>query len=820
MAVNINLNGHPDDIANLLGGLRGGNQNGTTGPKPGPTDIIDAEVVDDPAKPGPKPAPMAVPQAEPQPAINGNSGDKGSGPKTSTATGGAGSGGKASGLGAKLGIPPNSLGNIKTAPVTGIKGLMKAQWSAGQQYANKAGAAAGKIAPGAMAKVSVKAAAKALPVVGSLYAAYSAYQDFKQGDYVGMVLNGLGMIPGPVGWIALGVGALREAVTSVGMWDEPDGEHTFILPAAAKDVSGVKDSDAALRQAQNGLFSFQDGPTGSVWNSNPPKAIRLDGHEVVAAATEWLNGISEHFENIDKLLANSGEQYISEQRQALVPHLTAVAALRGQVSALVAQLTAASDGAGNGYDAVLEANKAARTQLSTDGSLSDAGPATTMKTILATAQSQVAAADDKLTQLFAETPPAIIAARTGAAPGTRTPEQKVTPQEVKPATVTPPAQTPAAQTPAKTETPTKNNDDLSKLLSQLAQQKAQTPSTPASSPLGTGSGLGGGSPLGTGTGQGTGGTPLSSSKPDTKTDDEKGKKLGDDKKLGERKTEEPKKLDDKSLSTPKAENAKAAVPAEAKPAAAVPAPGTPAATAPTPAQQNAAHAAAAQEPNKEVDVKGQKTLFPDAKTAKLASLLAAADPAHPMSLADAAKAAGLTPPVPGQDPGTQVSPADAKPGDIMVAGDRSYMLLGDGKFYDLTEYKVIGASELPQQLGDRAGYFHLVDPTPGQPAAGQAGEQAPGGAPAPQGPVSPQATNGVQHQVPNATGAPTGPVDANAAGTQQPAAPGGVPSTGTPGVPKPGTPGAGPANAAATDTGTGTGGPTTGGGALDPSAVK
>lgn len=816
MAVNINLNGHPDDIANLLGGLRGGNQNGTTGPKPGPTDIIDAEVVDEPVKPAPKPAPKAVPQAGPQPAINGNSGDKGGGPKTSTATGGAGSGGKASGLGAKLGIPPNALGNIKSAPVTGIKGLMKAQWSAGQQYANKAGASAAKIAPGAMAKVSVKAAAKALPVVGSLYAAYSAYQDFRQGDYVGMVLNGLGMIPGPVGWIALGVGALREAFTSVGMWDEPDGEHTFILPAAAKDVAGVKVSDAALRQAQNGLFSFQDGPTGSVWNSDPPKAIRLDGHEVVAAATEWLNGISEHFENIDKLLANSGEQYISEQRQALVPHFTAMAALRGQVSTLVAQLTAASDGAGNGYDAVLEANKAARTQLSTDGSLSDAGPATTVKTILATAQSKVAAADDKLTQLFAETPPAIIAARTGAAPGTRTPEQKVTPREVKPATVTPTAVTPSIQTPAKTETPAKANDDLSKLLSQLAN-KTQTPTTPASNPLGN-SGLGGGSQLGTGTGGGTGGgTPLSSSKPDTSEKSEP-KKLGDDKKLGERKADDKdKKLDDKLLSTPKPEQAKAAVPAEAKPAAAVPAPGTPAATAPTPAQLNAAHAAAAQEPNKEVDVKGQKTLFPDAKTAKLAELLSKADPTHPMSLADAAKAAGLTPPVPGQDPGKQVSPADAKPGDIMVAGDKSYMLLGAGKFYDLSEYKVVGASELPQNMGDRAGYFHLVDPAPGQPApAAQPGADA---APTtPQGPVSSQSTSGVQHQVPNATGTPAGPVDGNAPG--QPAAPGGVPSVGTPGVPKPATPGAGPANAAATDTGTGTGGPTTGGGALDPSAVK
>lgn len=274
------------------------------------------------------------------------------------------------------------------------------------------------------------------------------------------------------------------------------------------------------------------------------------------------------------------------------------------------------------------------------------------------------------------------------------------------------------------------------------------------------------------------------------------------------------------------------VPAEAKPAAApaasVPAPG---AAAPTPAQQNAAHAAQAQEPSKEVDVKGQKTTFPDAKTAKLADILSKADPTHPVSLADAAKAAGLTPPLPGQDPGTQINPAQAKPGDVMVAGDKSYLLLGDGKFYDLTDYKVVGASELPQNLGDRAGYFHLNDPNPGSPVPAQPGDQAPAGAPAPaapQGPVYPQNTAGVQNAVPGATGAPAGPTDTSQGGQPgapaaagAPAAPGGVPSVGAPGVPKPGAPGAGPTNAAATETGTGQGGASSGGGgALDPGAVR
>ena len=237
------------------------------------------------------------------------------------------------------------------------------------------------------------------------------------------------------------------------------------------------------------------------------------------------------------------------------------------------------------------------------------------------------------------------------------------------------------------------------------------------------------------------------------------------------------------------------------------------AAGPTPAQQNAAAAKPA-EPSKEVDVKGNKTTFPDAKTAKLAQLLSQADPTHPVSLADAASKAGLTPPVPGQDPGKQVPPADAKPGDIMVAGDKNYMLLGGGKFYDLTDYKVVGASELPQQLGDRAGYFHLADPAPGQPAA-QGVPGAPAASAAPAGPVSGQ-TGGTPFQVPNATGAPQGPVDGNAA----PPAPGGVPAAGTPGVPKPGTAGSGPANSATTDTGVGQGLPSSEPAKLDPAAVR
>lgn len=716
----------------------------------------------------------------------------------------------------QMGVPPSAVRNLRAGEkVAGIKGLAKGQWNAGQHWAGKAGRAGAKIVPTAIGKAGTRLAARLIPGIGSVYAGYSAWKSFQSGDYVGMGLNLLGMIPGPVGWVALGAATIWDLAGwghRYGEWDEPDGTSTFMLQGSAKDVAGVTGLDAELRTAQAAVFSFQDGPTGTVWDSAPPKAIRLDTEEVTAAATAWLSGLSDHFAAIDKVMVNAGEQYFTEQRAALAPHLTAMAALKSQVKAITDQLAAASKGAGDAYEGVLHANRAARQQLSSDGSLSDQGPATSMKTAVQTGSAAIKAANDKLTKLFAATPPPVVAARTGTAPGIR-PAEPVKPQEQKPVTATP-AVTPAAVTPqagTKPETTIKANDDLSRLLSQLGQQtKSQVPT---SNPLGNTGGLGGGSPLGSsglGGGQ-SGGTPLSQSKPDTSTKSEP-KKLVDDKPT-ERKREEPKKLDDKSLTAPKPEQAKSAVPGAEKPANAPVSPAAAQAPAagPTAAQQNAAHAAQAAEPSKEVDMKGNKTTFPDAKTAKLADILSKADATHPVSLADAAKAAGLTPPTPGQDPGKQVSPADAKPGDLLVAGGKNYLLLGDGKFYDLVDYKVIGASEIPQNLGDRAGYFHLNDPNPGAPAGQGVPQVAPG---APQGPVSGQ-TGGVPFPVPGATGAPVGPTD-----TSPPAAPapGGVPNVGSPGVPKPG---AAPVNnAASTDTGTGVGGPSTGGQRLDPSAVR
>lgn len=899
MASTVNLSGSPTDLNEFLRGLQQtganvqeratsaineakekGRAEAEAKPEPKPEPKTDAPKADAPksadapepkatdapksdaAEPKPQPksdAPKAdPPKQEPKPSPKPNT----KAPAPAAAAGDGKRAWNAGRIGTQMGVPPSAVRNLRAGePVAGIKGLARAQWNAGQHWSGKAteklGSRLAEKGLQGLGKSSLKLTGRLLPGVGSAFAAYSAYKSFEKGDYVGMALNVLGVIPGPVGWVALGAATLWDLTgwghKTYGEWDQPDGTATFMLPGAAKDVANVSDADALITKAQGAVFSFQTGPTGTVWNANPPVALRVDGKAATLTAgtgsgissvamaafskvlpgagaatadgsiqqlvAAYLGGLSDLFQDIDKALTSANEPYFTQQRAALQPHLAAMAQLKTQIQPLMDQLTAASDAAGTAYQGILDANHAARKQLSADGTLSDQGPAATMVTEVETASTQVATANSRIGQLFSATPPAVVMARSGGAPtGTRPAETK--PQEVKPtapaattpAAATPASTTPAAQTP-KTETP-KTNDDLSKLLSQLGKQNTPT----ATNPLGnTGSGLGGGSPLGSqglGGGQG-GGTPLSSTKPDTSTREEP-KKLVEDK--PERQTAEPKKLGgDKSLSGAKPEQQKAAVPAaEAKPAPAAPAPvAAQAPAAPTPAQQNAAAAAKAEEPSKEVDVKGQKTTFPDAKTAAMAKTLASADPTHPVSLADAASKAGLTPPVPGQDPGKQVSPADAKPGDIMVAGNKNYMLLGDGKFYDLSDYKVVGASEIPQgAMGDRAGYFHLADPNPGSPA-GQGVPGAPAAPAAPAGPVSGQ-TGGTPFQVPNATGAPTGPVDVS----PPPAAPGGVPAVGTPGVPKPGAAGSGPANAAATDTGVGQGLPSSEPGRLDPSAVR
>ncbi|WP_457073142.1 hypothetical protein [Mycobacteroides abscessus] len=675
-------------------------------------------------------------------------------------------------IGTQLGVPPSALRKLKTEPVAGIQNLAKAQWNASQHWAGKLGGTVAKTVPTAGAKALAKGSARLIPGVGSIVAGFSAWKSFKDGDYVASVLNLIGVIPGPIGWLGMGAAAAWDlsGVGHPGVWEAPDGVSTFMLPASAKDSSGVKELDALLREAQQEkVFGFQDGPEGTVWNASPPAALKLDTPEVEKAFTNWLRGVSELFAEIDRTMSQSDEPYFHQYRQELAPHLAAMAELKSQVKPLMTQLSAVSKSGADMYRAVLDANKTARQQLANDGHLSDQGPASAMKAKADAAQTQLDAANDKIGKLFDTAPAPSITAKSPTLNAPVAPSTKPAPLPLS-------ATVPPVLPPPEKKLESKGND-LGKLLSGLGNK---------------GLGAGGGSPLGgspLGGGHG-GGTPLTS--PTPKPADTEPKKLIDDKL-------DTKKREEKSLPKPLPTN-NPVVPGA--PAPTTPAPGAPAPAAPKPAAGPA---------DTTVDVKGKKIKFPDAKVAKMAKLLAAADPNHPISLADAAAQSGLTPPVPGQDPGKQIPPAEAKPGDFVVAGDKHYMVLGDGKFYDLSQYKNIDASELPHDMGSRAGYFRLGDP--GAAAVGQ-------------GPVS-GPTSGVPFSVPGATDAPTTPADTSTASgpAAQPTAahpPAGaaqsVPSTGSPGVPKSG--GSAPANAAATDTGGGSSVPSSTVHNLDPSAVK
>jgi hypothetical protein len=278
--------------------------------------------------------------------------------------------------------------------------------------------------------------------------------------------------------------------------------------------------------------------------------------------------------------------------------------------------------------------------------------------------------------------------------------------------VTAPTPTPA---PAAAEKPVtdqtkdeKKNDAVDKLISQLGNA-ARPGLGGGGMPFGGGMPLGGGMPFGGGgvplgggmpLGGGSGGqsltpksTPLSTSRT---TEPEKRPTLSP---ATSRPAEEPAKLVDKK-------EAAAAAPlvgptASTKGAA-------PGAGATPEGDPKTASAGKADSPNT-TTVKGTKVEFPDAKTAKLVSVLATGTPENPVGLAEAASKAGLVPPVPGQDPGQMVDPGKARPGDVLVAGDKNYVLLGDGKFYDYAAQKVVDSSKLPDDLGAGGGYFHLRD---------------------------------------------------------------------------------------------------------------
>ncbi|KXO90974.1 hypothetical protein AXK58_21315 [Tsukamurella tyrosinosolvens] len=724
---------------------------------------------------------------------------------------------------------------FKAAPVSGVKKLLTNQVRTGQTVSNMVGKKAiAKLGAKGIAASGIKLGARALPIAGSIIGAYVAYQNFKEGDWVGGVLGVVSMIPGPIGWIGLGASALWETfgggAKTFPMWEAPDGTSTYILQASAKDAAGVQEADAGLRDTQAGVFSFQDGPNGTVWGETPPDPILLNTPEVAKALTDWLGGLTDLFAQVDQELTSSGEPYLTQYRQSLLPHLTAMAKLKDQIGDLNAQLKTASDSAGTAYKAVLTGNRAVRDRLSTDGKVGDSAWATTMKNGIEKGVAGLSGANEKITKLFATAPPPALTSKYSTTAGNGNPE-KAPDKETKPnptPSVTPsavaPSATPGGKTPA-TQTP--------------STPAAQTPITPSvksplsSNPLGTG----GGSPLGSGLG---GGSPLSSSgakpletgsnkleSPSKKLDDkDKDSKKLDDKRSDERKDTKPRPL---STARPDQNAAGAAPAAAGKQDTAI----KPPAPLPQPTPEGAAKPGGTPEAPKtgpqKVDFKGQQIEFPDPKTAKLAQILGAADPTKPVSLADAAAQAGLNPPVPGQDPGKQVAPVDAKPGDVLVAGDKKFMLLGDGKFYDLQDYKTIGSEQLPKDLGSRGGYFHLTDPTAQQggaaPVSGQTGGVpfgVPGGAAPQAGAIDPAAAG--SGTAPNADPPKDPPAGGSqppaGGGAQPPAGGGGVPASGSPGVPSKGAPGSGPANAAATDTGAGSNPPSASTQALDPSGVR
>lgn len=757
------------------------------------------------AGPSPQPAdsgvfaPAASPAAGPSPEAGaGSSADATAGPgrgtasassaSSSTHSGTASSGAQDAGSASRAGAPTPAANSVKPGQaVKGVPTLLRGQWDSGQHYAQKLGDSAAKkipdklVAAGLM-KGGVKLGARALPVLGSLLAAQSAYSDFSHGNLLGGILHAVGVIPGPIGWVGFGAGAawdhFHRPGSGYGIWDAPDGTHTHMLPAGAADAGGVQNADASLTDIQRGLFDFLDGPNGSVWNEHPPKAVRLDTPEVQAAVHAWLKGIADVFAQADHVLQSSGEPYMLQYREKLAPQLAAMAKLPTYAKDVVAQLTSASDAAGRGYQALLDANRHARTQLAQDGVLCDPGPATGLTSALKSMSAKIDDADQKLSALFAATPPTALSSAVGS---TASHTQKDKPKDaakdqapVIPAAPTAPVPSPTA----------KQVDDLNKLLA-----GARNPGTPMGAPPmphAAGMPMGAGMPHHGGPGMGTplGGQSLARPHPGTRV----GEDLDRDRSRDEKSADKPR------LGGTAPENR------TVKPVAAPPGPGTAAPAAPA---GKAATAGPGGKPAEaaQVDVKGHKVKFPDAKTAKLGQLLAGADPNHPLTLSDAAAQAGLVPPVPGQDPGQQVSPAQAKPGDLLVAGDRRYLMLGDGRFYDLDQYKVVAADSLPKDFGTRGGYFHLLDPVAGAPG----------------GPVSGPTPSGVAFDVAGGTGQ-VGPVDTSP-GHPAPTAPMPVSSSGTPGVPTAGT-GGGPANAAATDTGIGHNVPSASPTPMDPTSVK
>ena len=770
------------------------------------------------------------------PGTNGSSGTNGASGPSGSASGAKGPSGSASGANPNpaahasspsaqpkptnaLGVPKGTLGDIKSNPVAGIKGLVRAQWDAGTHLVTPPGEKLAAKLPAWAAgtgKGLAKLGGRALPIVGSLVAAEKAWDDFHHGRPVSGFLNIIGMFPGPIGWLGMGgawvankLGANNFFHHHHDRWAAPNGSQTHMLPAQYAGDENVVTVDRALTEAQKAVFGFLDGPDGTVWNSNHPQALRVDATDVHQAITTWLTGIADQFQKIQTALGSSSEPYMQQYHQKLQPYLTAMSAatMNTHATQIDTQLKTASDAAGAWYEAVLTTNQEARAQLADGGALTNsaAGP---LDDAARTNSAKIRAADAALSGYLANATLAPLAPVTRVAPAGKATVHDVTPPDagvLAPASPAPPAPLPAPAAPAPAAAlDSKKDNNLNDMLSALRNGTPNLGGSPLGGmPMGGMPNLGGmpmgGQPLG-------GGQPLATPpKPTPLAADTQKPKLA---------SERP------SLSGAPAENKTVPVVAEKKdgtvvpPAAAVPGAAasigkpTDPAGAPKPAAAKAAD-------DHTVDVKGKKIQFPDAKTAALAKELSAGAPGAPASLADAATKAGLVPPVPGQDPGQQVAPADAKPGDLLRAGNKDYLVLGNGDFLDFSSGKVLGADTMPKDLGVNGGYFHLHDSAGAQPA----------------GPVSGQVPDTTtfavdqQPKLPADAGTPTpaGAVDGPAAATTPPVPPagsgGGVTSTGSPGVPAGGT-GTGPSNTASTDTGRGVGIPSTSTKPLDPTAIK
>lgn len=694
-----------------------------------------------------------------------------------------------------------------------VKGLWRGQWHAGMHWMEKLG---GKIPGGTLAKIGGKSLAKAVPGLGTLVAGGFLIKDLSDREWGKAALDAVSMIPF-VGWIGVAGSAIWDiadgvsdsASTGTGnVWEAPDGATLFVLPASAADNAAAVSVDGELRKQQNELFGFQDGPTGTVWTSNPPDALRLDGPEVKAALNGWLKGLADQFQQIDATLTQSGEPYAQMWREKLQPHLKAMAELPTHAAPIMAQLTAASDAAGGLYDSWLAANKSARTQLAQDGTLNDSAAARQLESAAKDTQSKIDTANQKLSSMLGEkslaTPiPTPRQLPVHNAPVTPAPAP-VAPLPPMPS-LPPPAVTPA---PAPAPAPEKEKDkgafdDINKLLTQLRSTPAPAaPQIPM--PAMPHMPMAGGMPQ-------MPMTPPAAAKPVV---DQPKPRLAQERQDRPNLSGTP--AENKIVPAAKVEDKPADGKTPEKPTDKPVAPGAAAAAVPpvgqaTPDKPGVKPTANKPPADHTVDVKGTKVEFPNEKRAELARELASGGPGHPVSLADAATKAGLVAPVPGQDPGQQVSPADAKPGDLLRAGDKDYLLLQSGdhaKFLDFASGRVIGSDQIPGNLGSGGGYFELRDAAAG-------GASAAGGDP---GAVSPPPQNTTTFAVDQTVKVPeSGPAPTPAA--TPPPVPGGVTSTGSPGVPSPGT--GGPANAAATDTGRGSPAvPTVGSKPLDPAAVK